>query len=396
MKRSILAACLLASTAPLALAQSSGARDLGMGGVGVASSKPFNSIFVNPALLTRASDSLDVGMVLPYVDVAVRDDDELVEGIEDFQDTLEAIQGFLDAGDPVSADALRPTLSAQLAGLDGRAADLIANAGTGFVLPFEGLRLGVGFRTYVDARALPLIDPADIAVINNPGSTSADLDNLQSEAVVVAANVREVGFSLAADVELFGLAVALGVTPKFQQVETFNYAIQVSQFDDDDALDDYDDEIYRDDDDQVNVDVGAAISLTDAVTAGLSLRDLVAADFETVITNGRSFTYQVEPTATAGVALAGAGFSLSADLDLIPTSRFDGLEDSMFARVGAEYDLAGWVQLRAGYSHDLEDVQSDLLHAGIGLSPFQTVRLDLVGLLGDNGGGAGLQLAITL
>lgn len=396
MQRLTTALLFLVSSAPLALAQSSGARDQAMGGTGTASSKPFTSIFVNPALLTRASDSLDVGMVLPYVDVNVRDDDELVDAIEDFQDTLEQVQGFLDAMDFVSADALRPTLAAQLQALDGRAADLQANTGVGFVFPFDALRFGVGFRGYVDARAIPIIDPADVAVITDNMSTSADLDNLQSEAVVAAANVREVGFSLAMDVELFGVAVALGITPKYQEVETYNYAIQVNQFEDDDALDDFDDDVYRDTDDDINVDVGAAVSLADNVTAGLALKNLVANDFESVVTNGRTFTYQVEPQVTAGVALAGAGFTLTADLDLNATSRFEGLGDSMFARVGGEYDLAGWVQLRAGYSHDLEDEQSDFLHAGVGLSPFEVVRLDLVGMLGDNGGGAGLQLSITL
>lgn len=377
-------------------AQSSGARDRAMGGTGVASSKPFTAPFVNPALLAHATDALDVGLVVPFVTLVGRDEDELIGAIEDFQDTLQQVQAFIDGNDPASADALRPTLANQLAGLDGRMLDFDADAGVSVVLPFDELRLGVSMRSYVDARGFPSIAANDITVINDPNSDSADLDNLQSEAVVIAAGVTEVGFTVAFDLLLLGLPLAVGVTPKFQSVETYNYARSVVDFDDEDALDDFDDPGFRRSDENFNVDAGLALKLTNAVTAGLSVTNIVANSYDTVTTNGRMFTYEIEPKATAGVALQGAGFTLTGDLDLTTTTRFAAVTESQFARVGAEFDLAGWLQVRAGFAHDIEGEQADLFSAGLGISPFEVVRFDLVGLYGDNAYGAGFQLSVTL
>ena len=63
--------------------------------------------------------------------------------------------------------------------------------------------------------------------------------------------------------------------------------------------------------------------------------------------------------------------------------------------MGLEYDAFGWLQLRGGYSVDLEDTQPELLHVGLGFSPFGVVRIDIVGLLGEDSAGAGLQLFLT-
>ena len=386
---------LVAATLPLT-AQSSGPRDRAMGGAGVASSKPFNAPFVNPALLTGASDALDVGLVVPFVEALGRDEDELVDAVEAFQDTLEQIQAFIDAGDFVSANNLRPTLANQLSGLDGRMLDVDADVGVSVVLPVEPVRLGVSFRSYVDGRAFPVVDPADIVTINDPMSTSADLDNLQSEAVLIAAGVAEVGFTAAFETSLVGLPLSIGVTPKFQSVETFNYARSVVDFEDDDAFSDFDDEIYRQSDENFNLDAGVSMNVTPMVTAGLALTNIFENSYDTVATGGRTFTYDIEPRATAGVALRGAGFTVTGDLDLTKTTRFAGVAESQFARVGAEYDLSGWLQLRAGFAHDLEDMQQDVLSAGLGISPFEVVRFDVVGLLGDNAYGAGFQLSVTL
>jgi hypothetical protein len=79
--------------------------------------------------------------------------------------------------------------------------------------------------------------------------------------------------------------------------------------------------------------------------------------------------------------------TLAADADLLTRERFEDttlsnstrglVDDIQLLRVGAELDLASWVQLRGGYQFDLEDNLDGVLTAGIGLSPFDMVRLDL-------------------
>ncbi len=366
-----------------------------MGGTGVASSKAYTALFVNPARMTEHSEDFDFGLVLPFIDVAARAEEGLVDDAEAFQDTLDEVQDLLDAGDPVGADALRPQLADQLEALDNRLVNVSANAGIGIVLPFEGLKVGVGARAFLDAQVLTAIDPADLAVINDPTSTSADLDNLQSEVFVAAAGVTEIALSLAKEFSVGETSLSVGVTPKLQQVETFNYVVSVADFDQDDAFEDLDDEQYRNDDSGFNVDLGLAMSLNDHISGGLTVRNLVSNDYQTVATNGRTFTYTVEPQATAGIAFQGAGFTATADLDLNSVSRFSGAGGSQFARAGLEFDAFGWLQLRAGYSIDLEDTQPELLHAGIGISPFEVLHIDVVGLLGEYSAGAGVQLSLT-
>ncbi len=75
--------------------------------------------------------------------------------------------------------------------------------------------------------------------------------------------------------------------------------------------------------------------------------------------------------------------TLALDADLTERQPFDEVDGSQYLRAGVEFDLAGWLQLRAGARHDMEDTREDLLTAGIGLSPFETFRVDLTAAAGD-------------
>lgn len=394
MKRILFAAAAAASLSPLTQAQSSGARNQAMGGAGVASSNPQVSPFINPALMHHNVKDQGFSMALPFVGLTAADPDDLVDKVDELQDSIDRLQARIDAADVPGADALRPVVASQLQGIDGLALDTQVGAGLSFVYPTADFTVGLSARTFVDARVLPIIDAADIATITG-SNNSADFDSLESDAVVAAAAVTEFGVSLATGIQILGRDVTIGVTPKFQSIETFNYAASVTSFDEDDAENDFDNEQFRDTDSSFNFDLGAAIDVNENVTVGFAVQNLISDSFDTVITSGRQFTYQVEARPTVGAALRGAGFTLTGDLDLLPTSRFQEVDDSQFFRLGAEYDLAGWAQLRAGASFDLESTQENLFSAGLGLSPFETVRIDLVGQYGDNAAGAGLQIALT-
>ena len=83
--------------------------------------------------------------------------------------------------------------------------------------------------------------------------------------------------------------------------------------------------------------------------------------------------------------------TLAADIDVVEIERFKGFNDeSRFVNFGLEFDTLGWLQLRAGYQNDLEDTVEDLFSAGLGISPFNTVHIDLSGVYGEGdtyGGG---------
>lgn len=374
-----------------------------MGGAGVASSDPAMAAFVNPALTRFRDETQGLTVVLPFLSATARDESELIDAVDELQATLDDLQARIDAADP-TALGLRSLAVGQLASLDQRALDATADAGVLVLLPTRDYSASLWGRVRADARALPFIDPADLAAIGDPAGTSADLDNLSSDAVLVAARVTEFGATFALEGALGGSMgreegprrVSFGISPKVQWVETYNYAQSVTDFDADDAIDDYDRAPFTEDGSDFNVDLGLAVELEPGTTLGLSIRDVFRADYETALVDGRRFTFQIEPRATIGVAVERSGFTFTTDLDLVPTRRFKEIGDSQFFRMGFEYDLFGQAQVRAGFAHDIENEQSDLVSVGIGLSPAETVRLDLVGQLGDHARGAGLQLSLSL
>ncbi|MEE2940249.1 MAG: conjugal transfer protein TraF [Planctomycetota bacterium] len=378
----------------LGLSQTSGARNQALGGTGVASSNPQTAAFVNPAMIRHGAGDQGLSVVVPFVGAFAADQGDFADKVDDLQGSIDVVKAFLNAGDLVSADALRPTIASQLQALNGSSVDVLASGGVGVVVPFEGLTVAVSARSYVDARAITFVDPDDLNTI----ATSVDpddFDDLQSPAFAAAAGVAEFGVSLATELEVLGRDLTIGVTPKAQAVETYNYAVSVSTFDGDDALNDFGDDQYRDSESGFNVDVGAAMDVTSGLTAALSVQNLMSDTYRTVITAGRQFSYKVEPRPVLGLAYSSGGLTLTGDVELLATTRFEEIPDSQFVRAGVEYDLVGWAQLRAGLALDLEETQSDILSAGLGLSPFETLRVDLVGQLSENGGGAGVQLALT-
>ncbi|CAI0844063.1 Uncharacterised protein [Serratia quinivorans] len=77
-------------------------------------------------------------------------------------------------------------------------------------------------------------------------------------------------------------------------------------------------------------------------------------------------------------------------------SLFKSQEDSQYAGVGAEYRLLSWLQLRAGYRADMKSNDTDVFTAGLGISPFANLHLDLAGMEGnDRTWGAVAQMNLT-
>lgn len=89
-------------------------------------------------------------------------------------------------------------------------------------------------------------------------------------------------------------------------------------------------------------------------------------------------------------------FTTAFDVDLTPASGFTSDGKRQFAAVGAEFNAWQWVQLRAGYRQNLAGNDGSAFTAGVGVSPFDVVHLDLAGLAGtDNNYGAIAQLQFT-
>ncbi len=385
------AAALLATLlSAAAAAQPFEARNRAMGGAGVASTRWITAAMTNPALITRADGETAFGIALPTLGALVDDRDGLIDAIDDFQASLTDLQDRLNAGGTATPAELL-SLAAQLQSLGGRTAHSSAGGGFALTFPSEALSISLFVASQIDGQAFVNVDPGDlvrIATATNPG----DLDNIQSEGVVLAAALTDVGLAFAHEVDFGGPSLSIGVTPKLQRVDTFNYSVNVDTFENEE----FDDDQFRNDDLGFNLDLGAAFSPIPQLTLGIAGRNLIEEEYRTVTTNGNAFTYHVHPRVTAGVAFATDLLTIAADIDVVDIERFELADTTQSFRIGAELDFGDFLQLRGGYSHDFEDGLDDLYTAGLGFSPLELLYIDITGMTaGNDTWGAVVQLAFA-
>jgi len=396
LNRSLLlpASVLLTSSAVLAAPQGFDARSKAMGGASVASSRHWSAPLNNPALLAVPRDKDDFGLVVPTFFLEGRNAQDLTDKLTDFTEAYDDIEQRFDDLDPPSNDEL-DNLANQLEALDGSTLRFDVQAGLAMTIPSENFGIGIMMRGDLSGVGLVTVDDDDLDLIRNAGS-SADLDNLESLAQVSAGARREIGIALASQFDV-GFPISIGITPKSQTIETFNYVTTPDDFEEDDSGNDdvdFTDDQYRSDQSAFNIDLGLAVQPTESWTIGLTVNDLISQEIDSVVTLGQQFQYEVAPVATIGTAWSTGTWTFAADVDLTERDPIAFSEPSQFVSVGAE--LAGsWAQLRAGFRHDLQGGTEDVVTAGLGVSPFGVLRVDLAGLVGEDTYGAALALSVT-
>lgn len=368
-------------TANTAIAASFSARNAAMGGAGVASSSYDAAAGSNAALLTRFDENDDVSIVLPAIGAEVSDEFDVIDTLNDISDDYDTLEQQIDANDVAGAEATRDNILDGLEKIDQQPVRTDAAALVGFAMPDKSLAVAVEVRVRLDLFVFADYAATDAAVINAAiiAGDSDVLDSIDSSALAFGAAISEVAVSFAHEFTLGEMPLAVGLTPKYQKVETILYNQTVNNFDEDD----FDADEYTEDDSNLNLDIGFALSVTDSLTVGIQLRDLIEESYDTVQVAGYTGEYTIKPMVTAGVAWNSSWVTLAFDVDLTEEQPFDEIDGSQFARAGAELNLRDWFQLRAGVRHDLSDTRADLLTAGIGVSPFDTLHLDLTAAAGD-------------
>ncbi|WGL15450.1 conjugal transfer protein TraF [Microbulbifer bruguierae] len=393
---SMVAAGAILGAAPVAAEVFSG-RGTSMGGAGAAGGDYTYSALINPATATNFKENddfaftVDVGLlandVNDFIDSAENLTDYLDE-IEEMYATQDDADYLLDQLQQMDRGRLTLDVGAQLtiAIPNSAASALLFVRESGFVATeLELAEEDVDFLSNFGDRYLD-ID------INNPPSEDdliIDGDDLMTEAAIKGYRMQEIGIALAREFTFGETLVSLGITPKHQRVETFEYSEVVADFEGDDV--EYED--YALEHTNFNVDLGATINWG-ALQGGLSVRNALAQEYETL---SGDMEIQLEPLVTAGFGYTGEIFTVLADVDLTTTELFDGAGATQNARLGIEMDLFDWAQLRVGYRHDMEGTYEDALTAGIGFSPFDVLHLHVSAIqASDNTYGAAVQFGIEL
>ncbi len=358
------------------------ARSDAMGGAGVASSNREGAAFINPALLAlQAPKFNNFAMLLPVLGADGADKDQMIDKFDSLGDSYDALDAAIDAADAVAVDLYRGELVADLESLKDNNAYASAGIGFSIVLPTHRMPMAVFYKSYIDAIGVAAIAQSDIDTLNaldpNNPPTLTDLD---SQGAVVAGAVSDLGVALSFPLSIVNMPIAIGVSPKLQRIDTYNYVVSANNFD----SSDFDDAKYRNDETAFNVDLGVAMEPIDGLTVGLSGRNLISQDVETVEAQGRKFTYQVEALYTAGVAYDWDSLTLTSDIDLNAHKRFEEVGGTQYWRLGGELKATDWFALRLGYRHDMKDNTANIYSLGTGFEFGRVFYLDFTGMVGSD------------
>ncbi|HAS6170274.1 TPA: type IX secretion system membrane protein PorP/SprF [Vibrio vulnificus] len=359
-------------------------RGSGMGNTGVASADYLTAPFYNPALVASFEEHDDFGLLLPAIGVNVRDSDESLATIDDLQDSIDEFEAA-----PIPSPGQIDQLNRYLDDLQGNA-PLTASSSLGLAVAIPTKR----FSTNLFARGyLELIARPNIADYVDTGNQATDTETRykNSSVTMAAFGYVEYGAALAKEFEIKEQRISFGVTPKIQQLTTYYVVPTVADFE----LDDYEESEHKES--AFNLDFGV-VWLKDKFQVALAVKDLLSKEIDLKDKNGqKQDVYELNTQVSAGVAYRSDFFTAAMDLDLTKQERFKSLDDeTQFVRFGVEGNAWGWAQLRAGYEIDLEDTVENAFTAGIGISPFDVVSLDIAGsYAGENQFGVSGNLAFT-
>ncbi len=397
------------------------------GGVGVAMPNPSNATLFNPAQLSALSEEDDFALGLS-AGARAYDPDETVETLEDSSDTVDEIDALVEKietgnyslntdgvdeleGDLEELARLTRELDDDFSDADGDVAQI--EGGGALLLNRPSKTLGFGLTASAEAYAGGTLDYEDGDTLNaladeaenlaegnitDPTSvelTSYEAGDLESEGAVLGAAIGQVGVTLSREFEFKGQPVAIGITPKSVQVETIHYRAEAEDFDDDEGGDDgLDDEDYRKSYSDTNLDIGLLTSFGN-LSAGLTIKNLIAREYETAEVNGETEVIELDPQLRAGLGYEGGWYRLGADADVTTNAPVAFEEESRFVGIGGELDAWGWAQLRAGYRANLANSERNVTSVGLGLSPFQVLHLDVAVARNEHETGAALNLSLT-
>ncbi|EJE8556132.1 conjugal transfer protein TraF [Vibrio vulnificus] len=359
-------------------------RGSGMGNTGVASADYLTAPFYNPALVASFEEHDDFGLLLPAIGVNVRDSDESLATIDDLQDSIDEFEAA-----PIPSPGQIDQLNRYLDDLQGNA-PLTASSSLGLAVAIPTKR----FSTNLFARGyLELIARPNIADYVDTGNQATDTETRykNSSVTMAAFGYVEYGVAFAKEFEIKEQRISFGVTPKIQQLTTYYVVPTVADFE----LDDYEESEHKES--AFNLDFGV-VWLKDKFQVALAVKDLLSQEIDLKDKNGqKQDVYELNTQVSAGVAYRSDFFTAAMDLDLTKQDRFKSLDDeTQFVRFGVEGNAWGWAQLRAGYEIDLEDTVENAFTAGIGISPFDVVSLDIAGsYAGENQFGVSGNLAFT-
>lgn len=390
----------LSITALLVVAQSVHAvpytfegRSLGMGGASVATADLATAAWANPAMLTNQRPDDDFSLLIG-VGAFVRDNDDLMSDIDDFQEADARREAGLAAGGVDGAAQAFQAVDDMvniIQGIDGKNMALDASGVAAMGIAFESFAMAVSIRS----------DAIGAGTVTNLSATPAQvIDPAFNILNIEGVLATEVGLSLAKDFQVAGRKLSVGIKPKIVDLKSFSLAEPILTTDGIDDVLNQDNEF--DIDTFTTIDVGLAYDLSDTFRLGLNIRNLINDEFDVVTqSSGGAVTHTLNFDTEARIGLAyhnrlltvGLDYDLIENEPLLSNPTFKGLK-TQFVALGAEFNAFDFVQLRVGAAKNLASGVSGgskdpVLTAGVGL--WLGFNLDIAATFSDNSVGGFLQ-----
>ncbi len=357
-------------------------RSLGMGGVSVATADLATAAWANPAMLTKQRPDDDFSLLVG-IGAFVRDDDDLITDIDDFQAADSRRQAAVDVGNAGEATLAANDMLDIITGIDGKdmAVDVSGVAAVGIAfntfamaLSIRADAIGAGTVTDLSQNILEVADP------------TKNILNLEG---VIA---TEFGLSLAKKFRFHNREVSLGIKPKIVDLQAFVYRESILNTN---SLGDVFDNGQKFDlGTFTSFDIGGAIELTDSIRLGLNIRNLLTDEFDLAGTK-----LNFDTNARIGVAYHNRMLTVAVDYDLtenkplLANPVFDDLKTQYLA-VGAEFNAFSFAQLRVGARKNVASgissgARETALTAGVGF--WLGFNLDVAAIFTNNSVGGFVQ-----
>ncbi len=407
-KLSLAIGLSIASTSALASPQSfMSARSFAMGGTGVAVAHPSAAPSANPAMLASEQHEWadDFGLMIPSVNARLADEEEVVDQVDDIQDLIDNFEATKNSS-PSQAQADAQELIDRLEAFDRDTMRANVGLGLSFAVPSDAFAVGVFAQGSLSATARGEVEDSDITklenIINSGNIENETIDGtLDSRGRVLASAVTEVGISFARTFQLNNdNALQVGVSPKYIELQTFQYTEGVSDFEDDE----FDSDEYQTDKSGFNLDFGTAYAFgeNNQWNTGIVVKNVIPMELDSAraqpLEGEEKRTLELNPMVTAGIAHKSDYHVLTAEVDLTKKEAFGYEDDTQWLAVGAEFDAWRWAQLRAGVRHNLasnddnDGIEEDTqFTAGLGLN-IVGIRVDIGGLYSDADTGAAIEI----
>jgi len=365
-------------------------RSLAMGGVSVATADLATAAWANPAMLTNQRPNDNFSLLIGF-GVFVRDNDDLITDIDDFQDADESREEAIDSGSVPGEAAALLEMRSIIRGIESKVIAPEASAVAAMGIAFDSFAMALSLRSDVIAGGTITDLSCDLteAGCDPDELLSEDFNILNIEGVLAT----EFGVSFAKDFNFFERKVSIGIKPKIVDLRSFTFreSILTASAGFENLSDDENEEDLGT---FSTIDLGLAVDLTPSVRLGLNVRNLITDDFKI-----GTQTLNFDTTMRLGVSYRNRFLTIAADYDLLENepllanNAFDGLK-TQYLSLGAEFNALDFMQLRVGALQNLASgvsggAKDTIYTAGVGI--WLGFNLDISATISDNSVGGFVQ-----